>query len=208
VKEADLGKWVVGSSVGSQKYTFDDDFKLKAGSTVTIWSGTKNKSKDNPPNSIFWTGKYIWNDKGDAATLKSADGEKELDKISSKVCYEKQGVVISKLDLIDEYVTLTNYSDSDVDLKGWSVRDRGDKFHYVFSDTTLKGGQSVCVWSGRNSDKKDNAPHSLAWTKRYIWNNSGDSAALYDNEGNLVDKIMVIPEEFPEKIEPPTSIRK
>jgi len=35
-------------------------------------------------------------------------------------------------------------------------------------------------------NKKNNPPSSLAWTKKYIWNDKGDGATLYNAKGDLI----------------------
>jgi len=208
LKDEDISDWKVDSSVGSQHYSFGSGSVLKAGDTVTVWSGSKNKDKDNPPNSLFWTGKYIWNDKGDTAVLKNNKGD-VVDSKEEKPSVESKNMIISKLDLIADYVSISNRGNSDVDLKGWFVKSCVGDQHFVFAEgTVIKAGQTINIWSGKNSDKRNNPPFSFAWTKRFIWNNEGDSAALYNNAGDLEDKIMVFPDGIKNHVTPPTETRK
>jgi len=95
-------------------------------------------------------------------------------------------------------------------LKGWFIKSCvGDGQHYVFSEgTVIKAGQTINIWSGKNSDLRNNPPFSFGWTKRFIWNNEGDSAALYNNAGDLEDKIMVFPDGIKNHVTPPSETRK
>jgi len=205
----DISKWTLQSEVGSQSFTFGDKSILKAGDTVTVWSGAKNKDKDNPPNSIFWTAKYIWNDKGDTAVVKDSNGV-EIDRKVEKPVTATANIVIAKLDLIADYVSIANRGGDTTDLKGWFIKSCvGDGQHFVFPEgTELAPGQTITVWSGKNSDKRHNPPFSLSWTKRFIWNNKGDNAALYNSDGDLVDKVMQFPDDIKHHINPPKETRK
>jgi len=48
-------------------------------------------------------------------------------------------------------------------------------------------GSSVNITAGPNA--VDNPPSSLKWTGAYIWNNDGDAAELYDQNGDLVNRL-------------------
>jgi hypothetical protein len=41
----------------------------------------------------------------------------------------------------------------------------------------------------QDSDKHNNPPTDLAWTRAFIWNNHGDTAVLFDAEGKEVSTV-------------------
>jgi micrococcal nuclease len=97
------------------------------------------------------------------------------------------GVYIAKVDLSNEYFTLTNNSDTDITLTGWKmVSIEGNQTYYFPDGFVLKAKTDVTVWSGK--DAKDNPPSDLKWTGKNIWNNKGDDGVLFDNQGNEVDR--------------------
>jgi competence protein ComEC len=55
------------SVTGNQTFNFPDDYVLKAGASVNITAGPN--ATNNPPTSLEWTKKYIWNNSGDVAKL-------------------------------------------------------------------------------------------------------------------------------------------
>ena len=73
----------------------------------------------------------------------------------------------------------------------------------TFSGAILKGGSTVTVWSGRDSNQRDHAPSSYFWTKRFMWNDNGDAAALYTSDGSLVSHCQYFPVKVPKNITPP-----
>jgi hypothetical protein len=50
-------------------------------------------------------------------------------------------------------------------------------------------------------DKKDHPPVSVFWTKKFIWNNKGDTAVLYNAEGDLVDHVTQSGIKIPKRLE-------
>lgn len=89
-------------------------------------------------------------------------------------------VVIADVDLAGEVVTLKNTSSANVDLTGWKlVSVAGNQTYYFPDGCIIKAGSTLTIASG-------NASGDLKWTSASIWNNKGDPAELYDNNGNLV----------------------
>lgn len=80
----------------------------------------------------------------------------------------------------DEYVVIANLGTEPVDLKGWTLWSRGGQ-RFVFPALVLKPGQRVSIHSGP-------AATGLVWTTRYVWNNEGDEARLYNNRGVLISE--------------------
>lgn len=90
-------------------------------------------------------------------------------------------------DVEGEYVVITNGElFEDVNMSGWKLMD--EKNHvYTFppSGFILKAGASVKVHTGSGEDTATD----LYWGRgSAVWNNNGDTAYLYDADGNLVDK--------------------
>ncbi len=98
-----------------------------------------------------------------------------------------QGLVeLSNVDLRGETVTITNRSNTAVNLTGWKlVSEVGNQIYNFPTDTTLTAGGSLKVVSG---EKVRAGSDSLLWTESNIWNNDGDPAALYDAQGELAAK--------------------
>jgi len=96
-------------------------------------------------------------------------------------------LMLSTIDLSGEVVTLTNSSDKVVNLTGWKlVSEVGNQTYNFPSDTTLPGGGTLKVVSGKNAHAAANV---LVWTtEENIWNNQGDPGALYNAQGELVSK--------------------
>ena len=94
----------------------------------------------------------------------------------------------------DEYIRITNQGSSWQDMTGWKIQsyaniDGGcqptDQWYTFPAGYILDAGASVRVHSG--PDAIHDPPGDLRWTTRYIWNNDGDKAILYDSAGNIVD---------------------
>jgi competence protein ComEC len=66
-KAVDLSGWYVLSTVGGQSYSFPDNYKIEAGQTVKIVSGSA--AKTNSENALVWTKAYVWSDSYDPGEL-------------------------------------------------------------------------------------------------------------------------------------------
>jgi Lamin Tail Domain len=81
-----------------------------------------------------------------------------------------------------ERTVLRCNSDSTVDMTGWTLRDLA-RHVYRFPSVTLQPGDSLTVWTGQGSDDLPN----LYWGRRAaVWNNTGDSAILSDERGQII----------------------
>ncbi|MGD8328148.1 MAG: lamin tail domain-containing protein [Acidobacteriota bacterium] len=69
--ELDLNGWTLASMVGGESFTFRF-FRLGAGKTVTLTSGEGARSL--LPQVYLWTSREVWDDQGDAAELRDAQG--------------------------------------------------------------------------------------------------------------------------------------
>jgi len=201
----DISGYILESVVGrDQEFTFPSETTLPAGASCTVWSGRGSDQKHNPPVSFFWTKKNIWNDDGDKAVLKDKDG-RVLDSVEEKPPVYEGHLEIQELNLVGDYVTIINKTNKDSDISGYCLKSVIGSQSFIFPPgTELKAGCTITVWSGRDSDKRNAPPSSLAWTKRFIWNDSGDCCALYNSAGELVSVKQYFPVKIPEKITPPT----
>jgi micrococcal nuclease len=94
-------------------------------------------------------------------------------------------VVIDSVDLQGEVVVIHNTDNKDIDLSGWKlVSEEGNQTFNFPKGFVLKAGQTVKVVSGKGAT--NNPPGQLLWTTSYIWNNNGDTAVLYDGQGNEI----------------------
>ena len=96
-----------------------------------------------------------------------------------------------ELDLIADTVKITNNTGDELDMEGWTLTsDVGSNQKFTFPEgVVLSQGQSTTVYSGKGADQHHRPPHHLFWTKRFIWNNDGDSATLLDVDGNQVQHV-------------------
>jgi len=80
-----------------------------------------------------------------------------------------------------EKVFVINLSDIELNLKGWKIESYGGQ-SFIFPDFVLKPRESVVISSGPK------AAGTFIWTKAYVWNNSGDEARVYDQNGELAGR--------------------
>jgi len=87
----------------------------------------------------------------------------------------------------DEWVRIHNYGIMAQDMTDWQLMSVVGSQTYDFpAEYTLAAGGSVYVHSG--PDAYQSLPSHLRWTGRYVWNNDGDEARLYDADGHEVDR--------------------
>jgi hypothetical protein len=103
--------------------------------------------------------------------------------------------------LNEEFVVLENEGAEKVSLAGWSLTDEtttGERRHvYKFPHTvSISPREKVYVHTGLGEDsfEKGNPPKwNLYWGRRsFVWNNEGDTATLFDAEGNKVDSLQEV----------------
>lgn len=71
-------------------------------------------------------------------------------------------------------------------MTGWQIHSvTGNQWYDFPSGYSLQAGHWVRVHSG--PDAKDEPPSHLKWSGAYLWNNEGDEAVLYDDQGTEVD---------------------
>jgi len=83
----------------------------------------------------------------------------------------------------EETVTLENHADTAVQLEGWRIEDSSGTVYYTFPSFELPVGATVVVHACNGTNSA-----TLLYNGRCsaTWNNSGDTAYLYDAGGGLV----------------------
>lgn len=86
-----------------------------------------------------------------------------------------------------EWIDIANSSDTSADLTNWSIRDESTRHRFFFPNGfVLAGNEQVRVFSGCGDDNAT----SLYWCDGDpVWNNSGDTAFLVDQDGRFVDTV-------------------
>ncbi|WP_442596813.1 S-layer homology domain-containing protein [Neobacillus sp. D3-1R] len=116
---------------------------------------------------------------------KTDEIEETQPKLETKPSYETGNLIITGLDLGKETVSIKNKGSNDVTMTGWKLVSVNGNQTFPFPEGyELKAGQSVTITAGPNAYEK--RPSILLWTTKYIWNNSSDSAKLYDPFGKLI----------------------
>lgn len=100
-------------------------------------------------------------------------------------------VYISNLDLTAEYVKLTNQQMTRVSMTGWKITNsKGKSIRFIdwinpdgsTYTFTLRPRGTVTIYS----DKSGTPTSTRLYWPQEMWNDNGDTANLYDPEGNLV----------------------
>ncbi|NLE76391.1 MAG: lamin tail domain-containing protein [Chloroflexi bacterium] len=93
-----------------------------------------------------------------------------------------------KYDGSDEWVRIDNIGANAQHMTGWTLVSVIGPQTYAFpSGYLLSAGASVYLHSGPDAD--EDPPTHLLWSPSYIWNNAGDEARLYDEQGQEVDRL-------------------
>jgi len=89
-----------------------------------------------------------------------------------------------RTNLNGEYIVIKNIGEVDVDMKGWILKDEANH-QYRFPSFILKAGGTVTVYTGSGTSTET----ELYWeSDSPIWNNDGDTAYLYNEKGELIDR--------------------
>lgn len=88
------------------------------------------------------------------------------------------------LNLLEEWVEVTNVTDGPLELTGWGVRDESASKRFYFPDGfVLDAGAAVRVRSGCGAD----TANDLHWcvSGSAVWNNDGDTVFVFDPDGSF-----------------------
>jgi len=103
--------------------------------------------------------------------------------------------------LNEEFVVLENEGVEKISLAGWTLTDEtatGARRHvYKFPQiVSLSSREKAYIHTGPGKDSFENSNPSkwiLHWGRHaFVWNNEGDTATLFDAEGNKVDSLQVV----------------
>lgn len=103
-------------------------------------------------------------------------------------------VYISDLNLISEYVKITNPGKETIAMTGWKITNRaGDSITFIdypeedgsFFTLKLPPRRTVTIYSGRVGNP---GGYTFYWPEE-LWNDSGDTAYLYNPAGSLVSSL-------------------
>ena len=91
----------------------------------------------------------------------------------------------SNASLNAEWVLLHNTSGSPITMTNWILHDGGQKHTFRFGTYTIAPHGDVKIDTGKGGRSQTNRYWNLSW---YVWNNTGDTATLKDNHGNVLDR--------------------
>ncbi|MEM2873842.1 MAG: thermonuclease family protein [Candidatus Nanoarchaeia archaeon] len=84
-----------------------------------------------------------------------------------------------------EFVIIKNEDARTINIDKWSIKDQATHFYY-FKNISLEPNMQIILYTGSGIDTKT----ELYWnSKEPIWNNAGDTAFLFDENGDLVTLI-------------------
>lgn len=86
----------------------------------------------------------------------------------------------------EEWIEIRNSCSTPEDLTKWLIKDNSTSNSYQFKTYALKSGSTVRVHSGCGADSSTDLYWKCPEGKYAVWNNAGDHAYLYNNEGVLV----------------------
>lgn len=93
---------------------------------------------------------------------------------------------ISKKDVHEEIVGITNQGEEAVNLAGWQLLSVAGNQVYNFPNMSIDAGETIYITSG--PDAKEDASH-LKWTTRQMWRNEGDAAQLLNEKGVVMSEV-------------------
>lgn len=172
-------------------------YKIKEKCTTP--DGTLEKTKENGEIQEIFTG---FN--SDLVLSKCAEAKEELQKEMDIMIqireetiipgFEQSGdsggtgsgdVKITGIDEKEEWIEIENKGEV-LDMNGWRISDEGNHI-YEFGQFTLQSSSKVKIYSGDAYDSCSEDNVTLCWTGSKIWNDSGDTATLKDENGVVID---------------------
>ncbi len=113
-----------------------------------------------------------------------ACGASDLDGVEIVIDVNADAPGDDGVNLNGEWVRFTNTGADTVDLDGWEVADESASHRYTFDDLRLEPGAEVTLFSGCGPD--DETARYWCASGSAVWNNSGDTVFLRDENGNIV----------------------
>ncbi len=101
-----------------------------------------------------------------------------------------------------EYIRICNMSPQPVGLTGFAIQDE-KKHRYVFSTGSLRPGYTALLSSGPGPTSVQHGQYRFHWDTGPVWNNTGDTAFLFDPDGKQIDSFPV----RPKRLTPPRQAR-
>lgn len=126
----------------------------------------------------------LWSACLDESTSTTVAGESGKPVVISAVNFDAPGNDNGNLN--GEWVRLKHQGSGPLGLGGWRLEDEGPNHVYHFPAAfSLGPGAEVTIYTGCGTDSEV----ELYWCKSgsAVWNNSGDTASLFDDTGALVD---------------------
>ena len=102
-----------------------------------------------------------------------------------KVYYDPPGRDYSRnSEYVKEYIQVKNTGKTTLTLTGYVIRDNGPQKYTFPKGFKIAPGKTVTIRSGTGK----NTSTTLYWGKAsFIWNNTGDTARLYNDKGKLLE---------------------
>lgn len=95
----------------------------------------------------------------------------------------------SSANLNDEWVELKNTCESNQNLVGYLIKDTSAGNSYTFKNVEIPSKKTIKVHSGCSMDSSLDLYWQCPARSVPVWNNTGDSAFLYDGTGKLVSEM-------------------
>ena len=164
----------------SKVYRTDMDGTITISTDGSAYSISTQKTEPVQGAKSSSSGSSAYNSASSTTTPKTEPAEITTSSSTGSTVY------VSDLSLKDEWIKVTNKGSSPVSLSGWKIEDEGRKHTYIFPSYTLDAGSTVTVYTKMGT----NSATELYWgSSSLIWNNDGDTAYIYDNNGQLVSTL-------------------
>lgn len=85
-----------------------------------------------------------------------------------------------------EWIEIKNSCQNQISMDSWLLKDNSASNAYTFKNFIFEAGKSIMLYSGCGNDQADKLYWKCPERKYAIWNNSGDSAFLYNEKGELI----------------------
>lgn len=141
---------------------------------------TRLKKVDSDIYSTAEVGNIVVKTDGRDYTVETDSIRKEEESVADTPLY------ISRKDVHEEIVGITNQGEEAVNLAGWQLLSVAGNQVYSFPNMSIDAGETIYITSG--PDAKEDASH-LKWTTRQMWRNEGDAAQLLNEKGVVMSEV-------------------